>query len=228
MRQRKQPYAHKEGDPAGRGQSSHRRNVLRRRSRSPCWRGGLPFCHRAGVAASNIAWESDQLAAPSQSSKASVHKFFSNLTNNLTDQVFVKCCKSVQEGTFGWLPGQRSCCTANEPVRTLATQCATALNDEATSDFVIMLRLIQLVCRCSKYVLIISQSFMSLQPGLTTSSLRQSEPGLTNTNIWHTELETTTTVAKRTFLDWVATGNKFAFVAGGGKPCKTSLMSAEQ
>ncbi|KAH9926365.1 uncharacterized protein B0H18DRAFT_954689 [Fomitopsis serialis] len=52
----------------------------------------------ASVAASkdaNTVWDSDQLKAPSQSSKATVHKFFTKLTSNLSEQVSVECSCGV-------------------------------------------------------------------------------------------------------------------------------------
>ncbi|KAH9910583.1 uncharacterized protein B0H18DRAFT_963097 [Fomitopsis serialis] len=186
--QRKTPYAREEGNPAGR--SSQRRNVLRRRSRSPCWRGGVPFCLQG--AAPSLVWESDQQAAPSQSSKATVHKFFTNLTSNLTEQAIVDCCESMQHGI--------SSTNANVP-RFAGDESLKTLANDALSH--------------SK----------TRQPLI--SSLRRADPDLTNTDIWRTELQTTTRVAKRTFLDWISQGSKFAFAAGGGSVYMLILIAVQ-
>lgn len=121
--------------------SSHRRNALRVRQRSPCPRGGIAWI----CAPAAPIWDRNPLDVPHHGSQQVVSRFLSILTADLADSALLACAAQVQQCALS-LQGTKA-----DTIAEVVEQCLVAFNCHDLSNFMLMMRLIQLRSTISRY-----------------------------------------------------------------------------
>lgn len=138
-RKAQNPYPRQGEENGDQPAAVHRRALLRLpRARSPCPRGGFPFCY-AAAARSEDVWDPSPLDAPQHASQVIVARFLGMLTANLSESALLTCAEQVQHGVRSLAGDQRI-----KSVCDVVEQCAAAFSSNDVSSFMIMTRLIQL------------------------------------------------------------------------------------
>lgn len=133
-RKGKNPYPRQEDPPAAdRGRAALR--VAAAQLLPPCPRGGIDWI----CAPTAAVWDANPLDAPQHASQLVVTRFMAILTSNLSENALLACAAQLQEGVLpmGEYQPAESLCKVVE-------QCAAAFKSNNASNFLIMMRLIQL------------------------------------------------------------------------------------
>lgn len=125
-----------------------------RKDPARCSRGAVNYS-AAPAGSSHRPWEWKLLAEPAQSLESKIPRFLSLLTGNLTEQRLLNCCKDLLSEVASTTLGSPYVATKLEqPLSVFTENCSMAIKRNTASDFWSMVRMIQLVCKCNRYLIV--------------------------------------------------------------------------